>query len=162
MSDCRLLRQAGLFFSWEKWWKPILSFIYTKCSAFEADNPTHDEFLIFQSFMEIIMTDLIDNQFCRKSVFENVMFTLLQPSERRAQIIWDTIEQATDLLEFRSEMISCNVWTEILVSQALSEFTENHRDVSDCDEISVLLAQTAQEKINKKLSANFAEQSDLD
>jgi hypothetical protein len=66
------------------------------------------------------------------------------------------------LLEFRSEMISCNVWTEILVSQALSEFTENHRDVSDCDEISVLLAQTAQEKINKKLSANFAEQSDLD
>jgi energy-coupling factor transporter ATP-binding protein EcfA2 len=59
--------------------------------------------------MEIIMTDLIDNQFCRKSVFENVMFTLLQPSEHRAQIIWDTIEQATDLLEFRSEMISCNV-----------------------------------------------------
>jgi hypothetical protein len=156
MSDLRLLRQASLFFASDKWWKPILSFIYTKCSAFYAENPTHEEFVIYQSFMKLVI-DLIDNQFCRKanlapSAFENVMSILLQHQNPHAQLIMDTVQRTTDFLEFRSEMLSCNVRTERIVSQVLSDFTRVHPEVTDPDVISVRVAKTAQAKINGELT----------
>jgi hypothetical protein len=156
MSDAVLLRQAGLFFASEKWWRPILSFVFTNCSAFYADNPTHDEFVIHQSFIALV-TDLVDNEFCRKShitplAFENVMFSSQESGDPQAKIMVDTMEKATDFLEFRSQMISCNVSTELIVSQVLGDFCKAHPEVTDPDEISAAVADAVQAKIDNELS----------
>jgi hypothetical protein len=156
MSDSILLRQTGLFFSSDKWWSPVLSFIYTKCSAFYADNPTHEEFEIYQSYMDLVI-NLIDNEFCRKSkiapsAFENVMFSLVEGGDHAAQVIMDTNDRATDFVEFRSQMVACNIRTEVIVSQALADFAKKHPEVTDPDAISETVAREAQAKINAELA----------
>jgi hypothetical protein len=155
MSNTDILRRACRFFASERWWRPVLTFIFTKSSAFFAEHPTHEEYAIFRTFLNMV-TDLVDSEFCAKekippASFENVMFALHEERDPRALIIMDTIEKATNFIEFRSQMITRNLRTESVVSQLLSAFLLSHPEMTDQDEISVAVTEIVQRQQDAEL-----------
>jgi hypothetical protein len=156
MSNLGILRHTCHFFASEEWWKPIITFLFTRCSCFWSLAPTHEEHSCFAEF-EALVTDLIDAQLCSKigispTAFENVMLCLFESGDIPARVVLETLTKATDFLEFRSQMIQNNLRLEETVSQAILDFTQEHPDVTDPDRIVEAVAALLQEQENEDIS----------
>jgi hypothetical protein len=156
MSNQVVLRHTCHFFASDEWWKPVITFLFSRCSYFWSLTPTHDEYSCFSEFQALV-ADLVDNQLCGKIgispvAFENAMFSLFESRDVPAAVVLETLTKATDFLEFRAQMIQNNLRLEETVSHAIADFTQQHPDVTDPDEIAQAVAAVVQQQEDDEIS----------
>ena len=155
LSNEEILRLSSHFFASDEWWKPVLTFLFTKCRCFRSETPTHEEYTLYQEFM-VLLEDLIDNQLCGKmkitpQSFENALDALYDDGNISAKVIVDTLTNATDFLVFRQQMLQNNIRIENRITKGVLDYTEAHPEETDGEKVALAVVEMVQKQEDEEM-----------
>lgn len=121
MNDDMILNQASAIFASDRWWKPILGYIFTNCGKFTNKKFTHEEYSCFCSFKTLLI-DLFDSLVChqinvRPNQLEASIYNSASIGNKKALVITSFLSELTDFEKFREKMIK--------TSSEVDEFVTN-------------------------------------
>ena len=150
-----ILRRSCHFFSSEAWWKPIITFLSTKCKYFKDASPTLDEHSVYREFVKLV-EKLVDETLCGElgisaDTYEQVMAGLLNEGNAQASLIAETLKNASDFSTFRSQMQQHNARIDNLVTQVMVEYSQGHA-ATDPDKFAAAVAQLVQKREDEELA----------
>lgn len=169
MSNEQILFNTCSFFASEKWWHPIISFVYSNNGAFkpECQNTlnnseksfTHEQYSKFIEFTNMVI-NIIDKILCSHlgitdKMFENILFSTYEDGNVQSHVIIDTLQKTVNFFDFKDEMTRCNSRTEELINQAIIEITtslSNDVDVNDPENFAKKVAEMTQNKIDNEVN----------
>ena len=151
-----ILRRSCHFFSSERWWKPILTFLSAKCKHFQGDSSTNDENTAYREFVNLLER-LVDETLCAQleispDTFETVMSELLAEGNAQAKLIGETLTNASDFESFRAQMKHHNARVDALVSESILELSTAPNALSDPDKFTAAVAERVREREDAELA----------
>ena len=160
LSNEEILRVSSHFFSSDEWWKPVLTFLFTKCRCFRSATPTHEEYSLYQEFMTLIQ-DLVDNKLCGQmritpQSFENALESLYDDGNISAKVIIDTLTNAADFVVFRQQMLQNNIRIENRVTKGLLDYTEEHPEETDGEKVALAVVELVQRQEDEEMEKLLA------
>ena len=131
MSDSETILSCVLdFFASDTWWSQILDFMLSRCEPFhQKPDISFEEYGIYMEFINFIEKLLYGNV-CEQigispEKLENTILQALQNQNEKAISIRDTLFGATDIITFRSDMISHNERIEKEVQNVMNKNFNN-------------------------------------
>ena len=164
MSDERLiLAKVSQFMCSEKWWQPIVSFMYHNCTNFLETGFTFENYNIFLQFRDMIES-LIDKDMCESikvspDLFEQVLNAATKRYDLQGLVIIDLLRKATDFQEFHSQMVTMNKKIELDVSNLIAQYSDQLSQPGiDTEKVAVyfskILAKNESEHLNEMIEKN--------
>lgn len=166
MSNEQVLFKTCAFIASEKWWKPIISFMYTNNDVFkpQENEPSsstsfsHAQYAKFIEFSNLAL-DLIDNYLCAtigipQPMFENILVSTYEDGNVQSRVVIDTLKKTINFLDFCHEMRKCCARIDILINEAIIELTTSSKykvDLNDGDAIAKAVTEITQAKIDQEI-----------
>lgn len=168
MSNEQILFNTCSFFASEKWWKPIISFVYSNNDVFKSENQsllnttkksfTNEQYAKYIEFSTMV-TNIVDKTLCSHlgisdKMLENILFSMYEEGNIQSHVIIDTLQKALSFFDFKEEMIRYNLRTEELINEAIIEVTTSlskKEDLSDPDVLAKKVAEISQRKIDNEI-----------
>ena len=170
MSNEQLLFNTSLFFASERWWHPIISFVYSNNEPFKSEqiNTTqnskkicfsHEQYAKFIEFSNMIVK-MIDKDLCASlgvsnQMLENVLFSTYEDGNIQSRVIIDTLQKAMSFNDFRNEMFRCSSRTEEMINESIIELTSSiseEMDLSNSETLAKKVTEATQNKIDHEIN----------
>ncbi|OHS93056.1 hypothetical protein TRFO_12067 [Tritrichomonas foetus] len=165
MSNEQIIFKVCTFFASEKWWKPIINFVYTKNGPFIGENCTHEEYEKFLEFSAMVV-DLIDTKLCSfigipPKVLENVLISTFEDGNIQSRVILDTLQKTMNFSDFKEEMTQSNIRTEQIINELLLQFAEeasrneslkNSNEKIDSNILAAKVAEETQKRLDQEMN----------
>ena len=117
------------FFTSEKWWKPIISFIFEKCSIFTTNQSKFNEYSIYLEMVSLI-ENLLEFELCKENninfqTFEDYLISGLKENNKICINIIELLKKSTNFKEFKNQMLYHNQRIENEVSNTILQFIDD-------------------------------------
>ena len=154
MSNEQIIYKVCNFFASEKWWNPIISFIYNNNEIFKKEGNTHEEYQKFVDFSEIV-TDIIDNKLSSfigvtSKVLENVLIGTYEDGNVQSRVIIDTLQKTMNYEDFKNEMISASARIENIINELLVQIS-TEQSITDPNELAKRVTEETQKKLDNEM-----------
>ena len=164
MNDERLiLTKIAQFMCTEKWWQPLVSFMYHNCSNFNENIYSFENYNFFIQFRDLVES-IIDKDMCESikvtpDVFEQVLNAATKRYDLQGLVIIDLLRKATDFQEFHAQMVSMNKKIEIDVANLIAQYSDQLSQPGiDTEKVAVyfskILAKHESENLNEMIEKN--------
>lgn len=152
-----VITRIAQFLSTEKWWGPIVSFMYHNCSEFEENINTFDNFNFFLQFKETVQ-NLVDEDLCESTKitpdqFEDILNIGTKKYDLQSLIIVDILRNTTSYQYFHKEMVKMNKKIEFDVSSLVSQYKSQLSEPGvDKEKIAVYFSKILAKKESENLN----------